>query len=213
MNFNDHSKLKGMHAFLGASKSSWLNYEGEDALYSRYKSQFASVLGTALHEIAADYINYGFRLRKNNERYVLFELIEHKGIPRNVIDINYIFPNLATYVNDAINFQMTTEQVLYYSDNFYGTTDAICFDDKKRLLRIHDYKSGTTPAHMEQLDIYSALFCLEYHVNPNDISIEERIYQGNEILYSNPEPELIISIMDKAIEFDKMIDRFKKEGA
>lgn len=212
MNFNDHSKLKGMHAFLGASKSSWLNYEGEEALYSRYKSQYASVLGTTLHELAADYVNHGFKLKKNDERYILFELIR-KGIPRNVIDINYIFPNLATYVNDAISFRMTTEQVLFYSDNCFGTTDAIAFGEKNRLLRIHDYKSGTIPAHMEQLDIYSALFCLEYNVNPNDITIEERIYQGNEILYSNPEPELIISIMDKIIEFDKAINRFKKEGA
>lgn len=213
MNFNDHSKLKGQHAFLGASKSSWLKYKTEDALFSRYKSQYAAPLGTALHEIAANYIDYGFKLRKQDSRYVLFQLISEKGIPRNVIDINYIFPNLAMYVNDAISLRMSTEQVLYYSDNCYGTTDAIAFDEEHKFLRIHDYKSGTIPAHMEQLDIYSAIFCLEYRMNPNEIAIEERIYQGNEILYSNPEPELIISIMDTIVEYDKMINRFIKEGA
>ena len=31
-----------------------------------------------------------------------------------------------------------------------------------KILRIHDYKSGITPAKMDQLMIYAALFCLEY---------------------------------------------------
>ncbi|MBR4345299.1 MAG: hypothetical protein IKP88_21765 [Lachnospiraceae bacterium] len=212
MNWNEHSKLKGLHAFLGASKYSWVNYEGEETLYSRYKSQFASMIGTALHEIASECITFNFKLKKNDDRYVLFELLK-RGVPRNVIDINYIFPNLANFVNDAIGFRMNSEQILFYSDNCFGTADAISFNDKNRLLRVHDYKSGSTPAHMEQLDIYSSIFCLEYGMNPNEIQIEERIYQNEEILYSNPEPEIIISVMDKIIEFDKLINRFKKEGA
>lgn len=207
MIFKEHSNLKGLHAFLGASKYSWLNYEGEDQLFNSYKRQYASAVGTSLHEIASDHIKLGFKITKRDERHVLFELLK-KGYPRDVIDMNYIFENLSNFVNDAIGFRMQSEQILYYSDNCFGTADAISFNDN--ILRIHDYKSGSIPAHMEQLDIYSALFCLEYKKNPNEIQIEERVYQSSEILYSNPEPELIIGIMDKIITFDKMIEKFKK---
>ena len=210
MIFNEHSKLKGLHAFLGASKYTWLNYDGVDQLFNSYKRQYAAAVGTSLHEIASDHIRLGFKITKRDQRSILYELLK-KGYSRNVIDMDSIFENLSNFVNDAIGFQMQTEQILYFSDNCFGTADAISFDDN--FLRIHDYKSGTIPAHMEQLDIYSALFCLEYKKNPNEIQIEERIYQSNEVLYSNPDPSLIISIMDKIITFDKMIERFKKEGA
>ena len=83
---------------------------------------------------------------------------------------------LNMYVNDAIGFKMTPEQILYYSDNCFGTADAILF--RNNFLRIHDLKTGKIPAHMEQLEIYAALFCLEYKVKPADIEMELRIYQG-----------------------------------
>ena len=35
---------------------------------------------------------------------------------------------------------------------------------------------------MEQLFIYDALFCMEYHVKPKDILIENRIYQNDDVL-------------------------------
>lgn len=60
------------------------------------------------------------------------------------------------YVNDAIGFKMTPEQPLFYSENCFGTADAISYRNK--LLRIHDLKTGLIPAHMEQLMIYAALF-------------------------------------------------------
>ena len=75
------------------------------------------------------------------------------------------------YVNDAIGFRMSTEVVLYYSDRFFGTADAISF--RNGFLRIHDLKTGKTAVHMEQLEIYAALFCLEYRVKPGDIEIEQ----------------------------------------
>jgi len=62
---------------------------------------------------------------------------------------------------------MTPEQVLYYSGNCFGTADSIAF--KNNLLRIHDLKTGAVPAHMEQLFIYDALFCLEYRIHPQDL--------------------------------------------
>lgn len=110
---------------------------------------------------------------------------------------------LNMYVNDAIGYRMTPEQILYYSDICFGTADAISF--KKNLLRIHDLKTGKTPAHMEQLFIYAALFCLEYRIKPGDIQIETRIYQNDEILIDNPTVEDILPIMDKIKHFDRLI--------
>lgn len=214
MNFNDHSKYKDQHAFLSPSKYSWLNYD-IDQLYSRYKAQFAAPIGTILHEIAADHIDLGFKLFKKDERDVLYELLKtikknDLKIPRSVVDIKDEFLNLSQFVNDAIGFGMTPEQPLVYSENCFGTADAISFENN--LLRIHDYKSGSIPAHMDQLDVYSALFCLEYKKNPNEIQIEERIYQFGEIAISNPTAELIFSVMEKIIADDKMIRKFKNEG-
>ena len=106
---------------------------------------------------------------------------------------------------------MSTEVVLYYSDFFFGTADAICFRNNK--LRIHDLKTGITPVHIEQLEIYAALFCLEYKIRPSDIEIELRIYQNDEILYHNPEPEDILEIMDKIVHLNKVLEHiYREEG-
>ena len=105
---------------------------------------------------------------------------------------------------------MTPEQLLYYSENCFGTADAISFRNKE--LRIHDLKTGTTKTHMEQLMIYAALFCLEYKKKPRNIKIELRIYQNNEVLIHNPEVDEIAPIMDKIIQFDKLIKEINSEG-
>lgn len=113
------------------------------------------------------------------------------------------------YVNDAIGYRMTPEQILYYSGNCFGTADTISF--RNGLLRIHDLKTGVTPAHMEQLEIYAALFCLEYDMKPCDINMELRIYQNDEIIFHNPSTEDIVPIMDKIITFDKIINKMKEQ--
>lgn len=113
------------------------------------------------------------------------------------------------YVNDAIGFRMRPEQVLYFSDNCFGTTDAISF--KSGVLRIHDLKTGVTPASLHQLEIYTALFCLEYGIKPGDIEIELRIYQNDDVLVGKPEGPDIVPIMDKIIIFDKRINKIKQE--
>lgn len=110
------------------------------------------------------------------------------------------------YVNDAIGFKMKPEQVLYYSDNCFGTADAIIF--RNNLLRIHDLKTGVTKAHMEQLEIYAALFCLEYKIKPGDIEMELRIYQNDEVLYHNPTAEDILPIMDKIVHWDDILSKW-----
>lgn len=183
MNFNDHSNLNGKHAYLGASKSSWLNYS-EDKLRDAYLRSIAAQRGTMIHEFAANCIKLGQKLPKSNK-------------------------TLNAYVNDAIGFKMKPERVLYYSDNCFGTADAISFRDG--LLRIHDLKTGVIPAHIEQLEIYAALFCLEYRMKPSEIDIELRIYQNNEVLYHHPEADEILPIMDKIKTFDRIINDIKKE--
>lgn len=104
---------------------------------------------------------------------------------------------------------MTPEQILFYSDNCFGTADAIAF--RGDLLRIHDLKTGAIPAHMEQLEVYAALFCLEYKVKPADIRMELRLYQSDDILVANPTVEDIAPIMDKIITFDKIINKIKEQ--
>lgn len=73
------------------------------------------------------------------------------------------------------------------------------------MLRIHDLKTGVRPVHIEQLEIYAALFCLEYKVKPTDITIELRIYQNDDIFIHQPEAEDILRIMDKIIHLDKVL--------
>lgn len=187
MNFNKHYALEGRHAFLGASKYHWINYS-EEKLEESYDKWLAVQRGTELHEFAAKCIKLKQRLPKNDN-------------------------TLNRYVNDAIGFGMVPEQILYYSQNCFGTADAIVFSEKKRMLRIHDYKSGSVPAHIEQLEIYAALFCLEYDVDPVDIDMELRIYQNNDILIENPEIDTIAPIMDKIITFDKIIARRRQEDS
>ena len=62
---------------------------------------------------------------------------------------------------------------------------------------------------MHQLEVYTALFCLEYRVLPQDIKIELRIYQNNIVEVYTPNYEDITTIMNKIVDFDKMINRIK----
>ena len=175
--------LEGKHAFLGASKYHWINYDA-DKVADSYSRFLAVQKGTELHDFAAQCIKLGQKL------------------PRSKKTLNM-------YVNDAIGFKMTPEQVLYYSENCFGTADSISF--RNGLLRIHDLKTGETPAHMEQLMIYAALFCLEYKVKPSEIDMELRIYQSDNVFYHNPTAEDIVPIIDKIISFDKIIANIKLE--
>lgn len=214
MIFNEHSDLKGLHAFLGASKHHWLNYDDEK-LIERYKGQYAQFLGTTLHEIAANLIQYNMKLAKNDKKLVRFEL-EKAGVPSYTYDIDQIFENLANYVNDAIGFRLKPEVVLKYSSECFGTADAIDFKEREKILRIHDYKSGTTPASMDQLLIYAGLFYLEYKdrlkLRLDEFETELRIYQNNEIVYFNPTIEDIAPVVDQIVYKNKIITNFKERG-
>jgi len=184
MNFNNHSRLEGQHAFLSASKYHWINYD-EDKLVLAFSRFQAAQRGTELHELAQRLIQLGVKLPKTSR-------------------------TLNLYVNDAIGYKMQTEILLYYSDNCFGTADAIAF--RNNILRIHDLKNGISAASMNQLMIYTALFCLEYSISPFDIEIELRLYQSDDVVVHNPSPEDVLHIMNKIIDFDKRIDQIKNGG-
>lgn len=211
MIFNDHSKLEGAHALLSPSGYHWINYadDNNDPIFQKIKSQYSTVLGTLVHEYAEKRIKFNMKLTKHDKNDVLFYLL-CGGIPEVVIDIDYIFENLFHYVNDAIGFKMQPEVILYYSDNCFGTADAIRYDERNHFLRIHDLKTGKVPAHIEQLEIYAALFFLEYGVKPKDTDVELRIYQEGNLIVMNPALDDIVPIMDKIITLDSKINKIKQ---
>ena len=186
MKFYDHRNLNGLHAPFAASQSTWLRYDDEKAaeVYSNMK---AAKMGTRLHEWAAETIKLGLKQPKSKK-------------------------TIYAYINDAIGYKMEPEVVLFYSERFFGTADAICF--RNDVLRIHDLKTGKIgkiESHMEQVEVYAALFCLEYKVRPSDIKIELRIYKNDEVIVWNPTEEDIVPIMEKIIHLDKLLEEIDRE--
>ncbi len=184
MIFNKHSKLQGLHAFLSPSNYHWISYD-EDKLIQRYLVHAAAQRGTELHEFANHAIRLGIKLPKTSA-------------------------TLNMYVNDAIGYRMVPEQTLFYSENCFGTADAISF--RKDLLRIHDLKTGLVPASFHQLEVYAALFCLEYHFKPFAIKMELRIYQNDDVQVLEGDPDAITHIMEQIKLFDKRIFEIRNEG-
>lgn len=185
MNFNDHSDLLGRHAFLSPSNYHWINYD-QDKLILRYRSFRAAQHGTDLHRFAHDAIRLGINLPDDEK-------------------------TLSMYVNDGIAFGMTVEQSLYYSPNCFGHADTLSFVEL--VLRISDLKTGIHGASQHQLEVYAALFCLEYILSPFEIDIELRIYQNDQIDFFDPYPETIEQIMNKIVMFDQTIEEMKLKGA
>lgn len=183
MDFNTHFRLEGKHAFLSASSYHWIRYD-DDKMTSTFLNAKAKQRGTELHDLAHDLIRLGVKLPNTKK-------------------------TLNQYVNDAIGYRMNPEQVLFYSDNAFGTADAICF--RKNKLRIHDLKTGEHKASFEQLEVYAAFFCLEYGVRPFEIEIELRLYQNDECGIFEPDPDKITHIMDRIITFDKLISKLQTE--
>lgn len=205
MNWNNHYKLEGKHALLGASKSGWINDE-DDQFRQRVVSYYASTIGTLLHEIAKKYISHGFKMHKYDKSSIVLDLID-SGIPERIIDIldfDLMFINLMAYVNDAVGYRLSPEVLLYYSDRSFGTADTIGYFDKDKILRVHDLKTGKTPAKIEQLLIYAAWCCLEYKLKPEDLNgTDLRIYQLGEVLIHQPSPEELRFFMNRIQQRDQ----------
>lgn len=188
MKFERHSNLKGLHAPFTPSQPSWLRYDDDRAL-EVYANKKAAELGSRLHAWAKETIDLGIKQPRSKK-------------------------TLYAYVNDAIGFKMETEVVLFYSERFFGTADAISCrtnEEGREVLRIHDLKTGISPVHMEQLLVYAALFCLEYRKKPADLDIELRIYQSDEVEYHIPEPEEVTAVMNQIVHLDKLIMKAEYE--
>lgn len=181
MLFNQHSNTQGRHAFLSPSNYHWLNYTDEK-LEARYAAFRSAKRGTDLHALAHEAIRLGVKLSRANQ-------------------------SLSTYVNDAIGYKMVCEQILFYSENCFGTADTISF--RRGKLRIHDLKTGLLATSFHQLEVYAAIFCLEYSIDPRDIEIELRIYQRDEIRVDEPYAETILDIMERIIRFDEQVEQWK----
>lgn len=206
MNWNRHSGLEGSHAFLSASKYTWLGKSNEEIVQS-YTNSFSQMIGTLMHSYAADSIKYREKLRKSDAKGAKFDLLR-SGVPEFAIDIRSFFPTVMRYVNDSIDYMMDPEVLLYYSDLCFGTADAIQFNGD--ILRIHDLKTGVTPAKMDQLMIYSALFYHEYSYKPERTRTELRIYQSDDVLVYEPEPEQIREVMKAIEEKDRVLQKMKE---
>lgn len=212
MIFNKHLELNGGHAVFGASQSSWLRYDDEK-MVDRVSNLMAKNLGTEIHDFARSQIE--MRIRSRSIKNLMDSLMTYiyrkyfddekdclspkgekllNGVSRMSRDI---FATVQSYINDCIGFYMTPEQKLVHDPTyFFGTADCISFRNDE--LRIHDLKTGRISAHMDQLLVYAAFFCLEYKVDPKKLKlIELRIYQNNEVAVDQPEPEEIIGIMNK----------------
>jgi hypothetical protein len=184
MHFFPHFELEGRHAFLSPSNYHWVNYSDEK-LDRVFITNLAAKRGDELHTLAKDLIRLGVKL------------------PRSQKTLNM-------YVNDAIGFRMSPEQRLFYSENCFGTADAISF--RNNILRIHDLKTGLHETKITQLEIYAALFCLEYGFRPFEIAVELRIYQNDEVREYDADPDVIFHIMEKIKSFDKRITAMREEA-
>ena len=184
MQWKDRSYLKDRHAFLAPSNPSWSNYD-DDKLISVYEGYLRKLKGTELHKWAEQTIRLGITQPRAKK-------------------------TLYMYVNDAIKYKMRVEQPLSYDDELCsGTADAIAFEGN--LLRIHDLKTGDTPAHMDQLVKYAALFCLDYGYDPNSLMFELRIYQVDQIVIYNPTSEEVMNMMDKIVHMVSILRHYQNE--
>lgn len=192
--FNSHPKLEGTHAFLSPSSPSWLRYDRE-RLIERLSTARAAALGTELHETMA----------RNISRRI--KLMPHPD-----------WPVLDHYVNDAIEYDMVPEQMLFYSLNCYGTADAIGFEeyiDDPRFdgfLRVHDLKTGASKATMDQLYVYAGIFCREYNHKPFRLDGELRIYQGDQVFIESIDRTYLSFVYDRIKWGDETIEDYRSGG-
>lgn len=186
MRFNNHSDLRGYHATLSPSSYHWINYS-EEKLNDWWSNRLEAARGTRKHEFAKEAIELRVKQADN-------------GL------------TLSRYINDCIGLGMKPEILLWYSNNVFGTADAIWFDEKTMTLYIFDLKTGITKASFEQLKVYVALFCLEYNIRPSTLKkIELRIYQYDDVAILEPELHDIVFIMDRIVTFDRQIEELNQE--
>jgi len=184
--WNDHWRLNGKHALLSPSGYHWLNYDDEK-MQNVYLNNLRKEKGTRLHALASEMINLG--VDPTNTRSCLIQ-----------------------FVLDAMGLGMESEKVLYYSDNVFGTADAIKYDEETNTLLVFDLKTGTSKPSFNQLLIYSAIFCLEYGFKPEKMSFLLRLYQGRGFKELEPEGKDVRECMKQIVAMDAVINKLKNEG-
>lgn len=193
MNYSEYKAINELsreqkqdeHAFLSPSQYHWINYSDEKLL-AVYKAHIAAKRGSVLHAFARMCI------------------LLRQRLPRSTKTLNM-------YVNDAIGFNLSPERKLFYSKNCFGKADAIGFN--RRYLRIHDLKTGVTKASFNQLNLYAAIFCLQYGHDPSTFEgIETRIYQNDSVMIDNPPASEIQRLMDIIKHFDELIEKYEEEN-
>lgn len=188
--FNPHYNLVGKHAFMSASQYHWINYD-EDKVRDRFFTAAAAALGTRKHELAAELIDLGIKLPDTGQ-------------------------TLNSYVNDCIGHRMQTEVLLYFSDNCFGTADAIDFrlnpKTQRMRLRVFDLKTGNTKASEKQLWVYIAIFCHEYEIDVNEIEIDARIYQNDMVYTFEIDPVEILNVIALMKRNDDIINNARLEA-
>lgn len=187
MRFNNHSrrKLKDKHSFLSPSKYSWIRYD-DDKLARMFTEELQRMRGAREHAFAAEAISLGHRMPD-------------------------VKKTMNMYVNDALGYRLSPEVELYWSDWCFGTADAIGYSNVDNTLRVFDLKTGRTATKIDQLMIYAALFCLEYEMRPFDITIELRIYQGNQARIYDPTADEIFHIMDRIVTGTRIIEEIVED--
>jgi hypothetical protein len=174
---------------MSPSSYSWIRYD-EEKMAKAWYTEKAARLGTRKHELASELITLGVKLPD-------------------------IRKTMNLYVNDAIGFKMMPEFAVYYSDNCFGTVDALSFrmdhTSGRYILRIHDLKTGYTRTSENQLEIYAVIFCLEYNIDMTEIDIELRIYKGDDYTIYIPDLDDLMIIADRIRTFDRIIEDIKKE--
>lgn len=220
MGLQENLKLKGQHALFSPSQPAWLNYN-DDEFINKLTGKYRSNLGTEIHEWSAVQINLGHKVTSLREIYKDVETHIYEKYSSTdyglssyghtlLHNMKYIpeetFSTVKTYINDCVALKMDTEVLVDFSDNFFGTADAIRFDGKA--LKVFDLKTGSSPAKIEQPLIYACLYLLKYRLAAESISVEVRIYQNNDILRAIPEPNDLIPIMNKIIHFDSIMDTY-----
>lgn len=214
------SRWVGDHAPFPPSSPSWLNYTDEQLLNS-YKNKHRAELGTEIHEWASIQIILGNKIGSAREMSKSLKTFIFKKYEKNVDYRNTLLHNLRylpadvysttkSFVNDSITEDMESEKEIGYSGLFWGTSDAVKFENG--LLQVFDLKTGSTPAKLEQLYIYAALYCLQYNIKPFDIGIETRVYQNDEIIVDRPDPSRILDIMDNIVHKNKVLSKFEEDS-
>lgn len=195
LELNEHKEIWEKHAVFSPSQFYWINYDPEKLL-SFWDNRRAQEIGTYVHNSASRIILDEYYFRDNNVDCAHISLRGKDSYSRHIMH--------------SIKHRMMPEVAVKYSDICFGHADALAYDLNKRILRINDLKTGKNPGHMEQLEIYAALFFGEYwdqliyghQIDPYTSTIELRIFQFNDELLATPSPEYII---------DNILGRIKEQ--